>query len=261
MFELNNKVVVITGGAGRLGSAFAKTVVENNGIAIMADTNNDIAQKTINKIQESFGATVEGKLFYKEVDIASFESIAKLIDGLKKEFGRVDAVINNAYPRNENYGKKFFEITHDDFSEFLTLHLGGYFNVSQQFVKFFLGQGYGNIINISSIQGVAAPAFETYEGTDMHSPVEYTVAKHGLIGMTKYMAKMFKKNNIRVNAVSPGGILDGQPEVFLEKYRSRCGSKGMLNSNDLTGTILYLLSDYSRYMTGQNLIVDDGFGL
>lgn len=258
---LTGKVIVITGGAGRIGSAFSQAIVESNGIAIMADTNNDIAQKTINKIQESLGATVEGKLFYKEVDIASFESIAKLIDGLKKEFGRVDAVINNAYPRNKNYGKKFFEITHDDFSEFLTLHLGGYFNVSQQFVKFFLGQGYGNIINISSIQGVAAPAFETYEGTDMHSPVEYTVAKHGLIGMTRYMAKMFRKNAIRVNAISPGGILAEQPEKFLEQYKNRCGTKGMLDSTDITGALIYLLSDSSRYMTGQNLVVDDGFGL
>ncbi|NUM42096.1 MAG: SDR family oxidoreductase [Leptospiraceae bacterium] len=128
-------------------------------------------------------------------------------------------------------------------------------------IQYFLTQGYGNIINISSIQGVVAPAFETYEGTDMHSPIEYTVAKYGLIGMTKYMAKMFKKDKIRVNAISPGGILDKQPEKFLTQYKNRCGVKGMLDAEDLTGALVYLLSDSSEYMTGQNLIVDDGFVL
>lgn len=258
---LTDKVVVITGGAGRIGTAFAKAVVENNGVAIMADTNQKTAQAAMEKIQESVDAPVGTRLFYQEVDIASLDSIAQLIERLDKQFGRIDALVNNAYPRNKNYGKKFFEITHNDFSEFLTLHLGGYFNASQQFVRFFLGQGYGNIINISSIQGVAAPAFETYEGTNMHSPVEYTVVKHGLIGMTKYMAKMFRKEGIRVNAISPGGVLDQQPELFLAQYKKRCGTKGMLDASDLVGGFLYLLNDSSKYLTGQNLIVDDGFGL
>ena len=149
----------------------------------------------------------------------------------------------------------------NDFNAFLNLHLGGYFNISQNFIKYFLEQGHGNIINISSIQGIGAPAFETYEGTNMHSPVEYTVVKHGLLGMTKYMAKMFKKDNIRVNAISPGGILDGQPEPFLSQYKKRCGMKGMLNANDICGALIYLLSDVSKYVNGQNIVVDDGFSL
>jgi short-chain dehydrogenase/reductase SDR len=149
----------------------------------------------------------------------------------------------------------------DDFNDFLNLHLGGYFNISQNFIRYFLRQGHGNIINISSIQGIGAPAFETYEGTNMHSPVEYTVVKHGLLGMTKYMAKMFKKDNIRVNAISPGGILDGQPEPFLSQYKKRCGTKGMLDANDICGALVYLLSDSSKYVNGQNIVVDDGFSL
>ena len=149
----------------------------------------------------------------------------------------------------------------EDFNECENFHMGGYFNISEQFIRHFVTQGDGNIVNISNIQGVGAPAFETYEGTDMHSPVEYTVVKHGLLGMTKYVAKMFKKDNIRANAISPGGILDAQPERFLKQYRKRCGMKGMLNPSDLSGALIYLLSDASSCVNGQNVIVDDGFCL
>ncbi|WP_312922326.1 oxidoreductase [Stutzerimonas nitrititolerans] len=259
---MNSKLVVITGGAGRIGSVFARAVAENFGKAVIADIDEEFGRKTISNIVESTAdKSIVDRIFFKEVDISSHESVAQLVSDLRKEHSKIDALVNNAYPRNKNYGKSFFEINSNDFSDFLTLHLGGYFNISQHFIRLFLEQGYGNIINISSIQGVAAPAFETYEGTAMHSPVEYTVAKHGLIGMTKYMAKMFKKEGIRVNAISPGGILAGQPERFLMQYKKRCGTKGMLDSSDLTGALLYLLSDASKYMTGQNLIVDDGFGL
>lgn len=258
---LTNKVVVITGGAGRIGKSFASMVARNNGIAIIADVDESYGSQVIAEIQQNLLKNQEQNIVFYKINIGSKVSVSDLIANLHNRYKRIDALINNAYPRNKNYGKKLFDIDHNDFSDFLTLHLGGYFNISQQFIKYYLEQGFGNIVNISSIQGVAAPAFETYEGTDMHSPIEYTVAKHGLLGMTKYFAKMFKKDNIRVNAISPGGILDKQPERFLQQYKNRCGNKGMLDSQDLNGTLLYLLSDMSKFLTGQNLIVDDGFSL
>ncbi|MDY3203745.1 MAG: oxidoreductase [Arcobacter sp.] len=261
---ITNKVVVITGGAGRIGSAFVKAVIENEGIAVIGDINEDIANKTIDKISNDLKEKVQdisSKVLFINLDISSKSSVLSCINFLDKKYGKIDALVNNAYPKSKNFGKKFFDIEMEDFNEFSNLHLGGYFNISQQFIKYFLKQNHGNIINISSIQGIAAPAFETYEGTSMHSPIEYTVVKHGLIGMTKYMAKMFKKDRIRVNAISPGGILDNQPEIFLKKYKNRCGTKGMLDSIDLTGTLIYLLSDSSQYLNGQNIVLDDGFSL
>ncbi|MBE7411811.1 MAG: SDR family oxidoreductase [Leptospiraceae bacterium] len=255
---LKDKVVVITGGAGRIGSAFIDAVSRQNGIGVIADLDATQAEILKNKILEK---DPNRKLELFELDITLPQSVQSILEYLHKKYGKIDALVNNAYPRNKNFGKKFFDVSSQDFSDFVSLHLGGYFNMSQKFIQYFLTQGYGNIINISSIQGVVAPAFETYVGTDMHSPIEYTVAKHGLIGMTKYMAKMFKKDKIRVNAISPGGILDKQPEKFLTQYKNRCGVKGMLDAEDLTGILVYLLSDSSEYMTGQNLIVDDGFVL
>jgi len=196
-----------------------------------------------------------------QIDITDTNSIQKLITSISEKFGKIDALINSAYPRNKNYGKHFFEVTYDDFCENVGLNLGGYFLTSQQFAKFFYEQGYGNIINLASIYGVIAPRFEVYNNTSMTMPVEYAAIKSGLIHLTKYMAKYFKGKNIRVNTISLGGIEDKQPESFLRAYKEFCLNKGMLNAKDISGTVLFLLSDLSEYVNGQNIVVDDGFTL
>ena len=119
----------------------------------------------------------------------------------------------------------------------------------------------GNLIHISSIQGVSTPKFEHYDGTNMVSPIEYSAIKSGIISVTRYLAKYCKGNGIRVNCISLGGILDRQPQSFLNKYRESCNEKGMLDAEDIVGTVLFLLNDHSKYVTGQNIIVDDGWTL
>jgi NAD(P)-dependent dehydrogenase (short-subunit alcohol dehydrogenase family) len=139
--------------------------------------------------------------------------------------------------------------------------LGGLFLTSQQFAKYFQKQGHGNIINIASVYGVIAPKFEIYANTTMTMPVEYAAIKSGVIHLTAYMAKLFKSQQIRVNCLSPGGILDQQPRSFLDAYKANSLSKGMLDASDLTGTLVFLLSANSQYINGQNIVVDDGFVL
>ncbi|WP_108063727.1 oxidoreductase [Poseidonibacter lekithochrous] len=257
-FNLTNKVVLITGGAGLIGKEFVKAVVENDGIAVIADINNEIGLKVKEDLSQELNTN---NIDFIKLDITSKYSLSNCIEYLDKKYKRIDALVNNAYPRNKNYGKHFFDVEYEDFQENLGLNIGGYFVTSQQFAKYFEKQGYGNIINISSIYGVVAPKFEIYEGTSMTTPVEYAVIKSGLIHLTKYMTKYFKGMNIKVNTLSPGGIFDNQPELFLEKYNGNCLNKGMLNKNDLVGTLVYLLSDMSQYVNGQNIVVDDGFTL
>lgn len=255
---IKNLVVVITGGAGLIGKEFVKAVVANNGIAIIADINPELG----NHVKENLSHELQSNTIdFVALDITSKDSLNNLIDYLHQKYGRIDALVNNAYPRNKNYGKHFFEVEYADFAENISLNLGGYFLTSQQFALYFQKQGYGNIINISSIYGVIAPKFEIYDNTPMTMPVEYAAIKSGLVLLTRYMAKYFKNMNIRVNALSPGGIFDHQPEAFLQKYKAQCLNKGMLDKTDLTGTLIYLLSDMSRFVNGQNIIVDDGFTL
>lgn len=255
---LKDKVIVITGGAGLIGKEFVKAVIENGGIAIIADINEQIGEEVKENLSKELNTT---NIDFIKLDITSKESLNNCLNYLDKKYKRIDALVNNAYPRNKNYGKDFFEVEYSDFVENTGLNLGGYFTASQQFAQYFKSQGYGNIINISSIYGVVAPKFEVYENTTMTMPVEYAAIKSGLIHLTKYMAKYFKSMNIKVNALSPGGIFDHQPEAFLEKYKEKCLNKGMLDKSDLKGTLVYLLSDMSKYVNGQNIVVDDGFSL
>ncbi len=255
---LNKKIIVITGGAGLIGQEFVKAVVEQNGIAIIADINKEIGKKVQNKLSKELNTN---NVDFIKLDITSKNSLKKCIKYLDNKYGRIDALVNNAYPRNKNYSRHFFDVEHSDFVENLGLNLGGYFTTSQQFAKYFQKQNHGNIINVSSIYGVVSPKFEIYKGTKITVPVEYAAIKSGLIHLTRYMAKYFKGMNIKVNTLSPGGIFDNQPESFLNNYKNNCLNKGILDKSDLKGTIVYLLSDMSKYINGQNIIVDDGFSL
>ncbi|MCS7214648.1 MAG: oxidoreductase [Thermodesulfovibrio sp.] len=253
---IKDKVIVVAGGAGLLGSEFVHAILENEGIAIIADKDElrglTLKERLLKKYESN-------RLDFFKTDICSNSNIVQLIDFLTQKYGKIDALVNSAYPRNKNYGRKFLEVEYEDFCENVNLHLGGCFLLCQSFIKYFLKQGYGNIINIASVYGVVSPRFEMYEGTNMTMPVEYAVIKAGIIHLTRYMAKYLKGKNIRVNCISPGGIFDKQPEPFLIKYRSYCLNKGMLDRKDINGTLLFLLSDMSSYINGQNIIVDDGF--
>ena len=114
---------------------------------------------------------------------------------------------------------------------------------------------------ISSIQGIQAPKFEHYSNLKMSSPIEYSAIKSGVISITKYLSKYYKKKNIRVNCISPGGIEDNQPKLFKKRYKNSCNSKGLLDANDISNALKFLLSEKSKYINGQNLIIDDGWSL
>ena len=255
---LRGKIVIVTGGAGLLGKEFVRAIAEEGGIGVIADVDRDKGEKIRNELIQK---VKNGEVEYVKLDITSKNSICSAIDYLLRRYGKIDALVNNAYPRNKNYGRKFEDVEYKDFCENVSLHLGGYFLTSQQFAYYFKKQGYGNIISIASIYGVVAPRFEIYEGTNMTMPVEYACIKSAIVHLTKYMAKYFKGQNIRFNCISPGGIIEGQPQKFLESYKRKCLNKGMLNKCDLKGTLVYILSDMSKYVNGQNIIVDDGFVL
>lgn len=254
---LKDKIVIITGGAGLLGRAFVRAVATHGGVAIVADRDLEAATRIAGEIATIAPGCVEAAL----LDITDPQSVRALIATLQERHGHIDAVVNSAYPRNHNYGRTLDDVTYEDFCENVNSHLGGYFLVAQQCGLYFRSRGGGHIINIASIYGTMPPRFEIYDDTPMTMPVEYAAIKSAIIQLTRYFAQYFKKDRIRVNSISPGGLLDRQPEAFLHAYNAHCSVKGMLDPLDITGTLLFLLSDASTYITGQNLIVDDGFTL
>jgi NAD(P)-dependent dehydrogenase (short-subunit alcohol dehydrogenase family) len=248
---------VVTGGAGLLGRAVVRRIAEEGGIAIAADLDGAAAERVAKEVTAAGAGTARGE----RLDITDPTSVAALIALLQKRHGRIDGVVNNAYPRNKQYGRKLEDVTFPDFCENLSMHVGGYFLVAQQFALAFRAQGHGVIVNMGSIYGTMTPRFEVYEGTTMTMPVEYAAIKAGIVQVTRYFAQYFKKDGVRVNALSPGGIFDNQAESFVARYAAHSGTKGMLAPGDVAGALVFLLSDDAKHITGQNLIVDDGFSL
>lgn len=255
---LLDNVVIITGGAGLLGRTIVKAIIESGGIAICADRDGEASSNLSDELSVIYGSD---RIAFYPLDITSTDSVRELLDYVFLKWGRIDALINCAYPRNANYGRQFEEVTYLDFCENMSCHLGGYFLTSQQAAIFFKKQGFGNIINFASIYGVSVPRFDVYVDSKITMPVEYAAIKAAVIHLTKYLAAYYKGFGIRANCISPGGILNGQPQNFVEKYNAYALTKGMLSPDDIVGAVLFLLSNDSLYVNGQNIVVDDGWTL
>jgi len=251
---LKNQVVLVTGGGGRIGSAFCKGIIENRGKVIIGD----ISQEFGLSLQKELG---KKKIIFIETDVTNVDSIKNLIGEGRNHFGTIDSAVHCAYPTSSQWGTRFEELDPTLLSQDLFSQLGASIIFSQQIISYFKENGGGNLIHVASIQGISSPKFEHYENTEMVSPIEYTAIKAATIAITKYLAKYLKQKGIRINSISPGGILDNQPSEFIKKYNLVCNSKGMLDSDDLVGTLVFLLSSQSKFINGQNIIVDDGWSL
>jgi NAD(P)-dependent dehydrogenase (short-subunit alcohol dehydrogenase family) len=247
--KLRGKVIVITGACGLLGREFVKTCLQEGAIVVLADISKEAGLQSLREINNP-------NAFFEYADITNENSILSLINNCKNKFNKIDALVNNAYPRNNEYGKKLEEVSLDSFNENVNLHLGGFFLCMKTFSKFFSSQGFGNIVSMGSIYGVVAPRFEIYENTEMTMPVEYAAIKSGIIHLTRYFDAYYKNRGVRFNALSPGGIYNNQPEEFVHKYNTY---SPMLNVTDLCPTLVYLLSDESNEISGKNFIIDKGW--
>lgn len=250
------KHLVVLGGAGLLGNAICLSAAQAGHQVVVADFDESRAERICRQIIQSGNESS-----FCKFDVTSSSSILRLIEHSTASFGQISAVVNSTYLRGRGYGRKLSKMRVEDFCETISLQLGSLFLVYQAFSDYFVSVGGGSLVSIGSIYGAVAPRFSIYEGTEMSLPVEYAVTKSGLRQLNKYYAQCFKKQSVRFNIVSPGGILDGQPDCFLKAYGDYCGSKGMLDPEDVVAAVLYLVSSESRFVTGQELFVDDGFSL
>ena len=243
----NKKIILILGSEGRIGRPLVNFLLEKNYFVIAVD------KKFKKKIKKK-------NHFYIECDLTKKNSLKKLFINIKK-IGKLYAAVNCLYPKTKTWGTKFESLDESKITNHLYLQIGLPILISKEICKHFLINGSGKLINISSIQGVSAPKFDHYENTKIVSPIEYSMAKSGIISLTKYLAKYYKGKNIIVNCVSPGGIKSNQPISFQKKYNKVCNSKGLLDAKDIVNTIIFLISEKSNYITGQNIIIDDGWSL
>ena len=249
------KTVLIVGACGRIGSELALKISNNkNYNIILADINKKKLIKIKNKINSK-----KVEMFSK--DLTKEKNMKDLIKLCVTKYKKIDITIYCLYPKNKNLFKNFGYINSNSTKENLWYLLGSVLIFTKIIMQKYFKQKYGNLILISSILGTKAPKFWHYKNSNINCPVEYSSSKAAIIQLTKYLANMYHKNNIKVNCVSPGGIQDNQPQEFVKKYKKSCGTKGLLDANDIIGTIEFLMSDESKYVNGQNLVIDDGWSL
>lgn len=249
---LKGKKIFIAGAGGLLGIQLVKKVIDEGGYVIAGDYDLVSTQNKLNELNITSGYELY------QLDITNLESIQEIL-AIAPD---LDGAVNTTYPRNKTYGAHFYDVTLESFNENLSLHLGSSFLFSQQCAAYFQKKQQSfSLVNISSIYGVVAPKFEIYENTKMTMPVEYAAIKSALLHLNKYIVAYVNNSRFRINAVSPGGIFDHQPDAFLEAYKKHTMGAGMLNVESVLGSIIFLLSDDSQYVTCQNIIVDDGFSV
>ncbi len=249
LFRLDNKTALVIGGAGLIGREIVKGLRDFGATVYLTDVTRDKAADLID----------DSAVRYLALDVTSADSIAAAIKTMISLSGRIDIMVNSAYPRTPDWGLKFEKIAFDSWRTNVDSQLGGYFLCCQAVAEQMKKQGGGSIINLGSIYGVTAPDFSIYEGTEMTMPAAYAVVKGGGIALTNYLATYYAKHKVRANTVSPGGIFDNQPPSFVEKYSRKTPLGRMGSPEEIVGAIVFLASDAASYVTGQNLMVDGGW--
>jgi NAD(P)-dependent dehydrogenase (short-subunit alcohol dehydrogenase family) len=240
--SLKNKIIIVTGGSGLLGKEIIKDLETKGAIAINADINvtTDFEKKTLN------------------VDITSKESIVKAIQLVADFYGKIDGLVNNAYPRTKDWGTKFEDITYESWQKNVDIQMNSTFLFIQKIMPELL-KTKGSIVNMTSIYGVVGNDLTIYENTSINTAAPYSAIKGGVINFTRYLASYYGRQGVRVNCVSPGGIFDNQHEAFVANYEKKVPMGRMGNPDDIAPAVSFLLSEEAKYITGQNLIVDGGW--
>lgn len=243
MRGLKGKVIVVTGGNGLIGKDIVTRLKEEGAICYNVDINNH--EPGTSDIQ---------------CDVTSPEEIKKVIDDILLASGKIDGWVNNAYPRTSDWGSFFEQVQLDSWRKNIDMQLNAVFYCCQLVLEIMKKQGGGHLVNIASIYGVVGNDFTVYENTGgMTSPAAYSAIKAGIINFTRYLASYYGCYNINVNSVSPGGVFNGQNEVFVSNFSKKVPLKRMAKASEIAPAVAFLLSDDSEYITGHNLIVDGGW--
>ncbi len=245
--NIEDKVVIVAGGRGLIGKEVVADLLRHGAFVVDADIS-------------CCKANPSERHYEFPLDLTSNESIDKLVKFTTYKFGRIDGLINCAYPRTKDWGHYKFEDTpFRHWEENIRMQLNPVFYLDQQVALVMERQKYGSIVNFGSIYGIVGNDFTIYEDYDGSSPVEYCAVKGGIINFTRYLASWLGKYNVRVNCVCPGGIWDHQREEFVRNYEHRCPMKRMGNPDDIAPLCLFLVSDGAKYITGQIIAADGGW--
>jgi NAD(P)-dependent dehydrogenase (short-subunit alcohol dehydrogenase family) len=262
-FDMTGRVVIITGGAGLLGSQYARALSQAGARVVVADLDGEAAKKV--------SSSLDGQALALEVDVTSPDSVRRMISQSLEAFSRIDGLVNNAAvdpkfdPGNSSKHTYAFEsYPLGLWNQSLAVNLTGMFLCAQAVAPILVAQKQGAIVNISSTYGLVGPDQRLYEREDegaqrSYKPITYSVTKSAVLGFTRYLATYYAGTGIRVNTLTLGGVFNDHDEEFVRRYNWRTPLGRMARKDEYCGAMIFLLSDASSYMTGANLVVDGGW--
>lgn len=263
-FDLTGRTAIVTGGGGILGRGFCEVLAAHGANVAVFDVNESAAASSADALQQS---APDARTLAVACDVSSPQSVADAVSRVVEAFGSIDILHNNAATKTGNladFFAPFEEYRLDTWREIMGVNIDGMFLMAQAVGRQMLAQGRGgSIIQTASIYGVVAPDQRIYEGSQylgrpINTPAVYSASKAAVIGLTRYLASYWGAQGIRVNTLTPGGVESGQNDVFSRKYSARVPLARMARADEMQSALLFLASDASSYMTGQNLIVDGG---
>ncbi len=256
--DLKGCVALITGGAGHIGFVLAETLAQMGSDVVLLDIHESVCARKAKQIHEKYHV----KAFPLCVDLVDDKEIRAVPDTVRKELGRLDILINCAAlvgtSKLKGWAAPFEEQSLEAWRKAFDINLTAVFVLTQSCKNLLHASKHGSVINISSIYGMGGPVPELYRGTGLGNPAAYSASKGGLLQLTRWLATSLAPD-IRVNAISIGGVFRKHKEPFLSRYKERTPLRRMAREEDLKGAVAYLASGLSNYVTGHNLVVDGGW--
>jgi NAD(P)-dependent dehydrogenase (short-subunit alcohol dehydrogenase family) len=263
LFDLTDKVAVVTGGAGILGRHFCAGLVEFGAkVAVV-----DLVEQRAMQLAKELSVQHKKQVIGVGCDVSDLASVQEMVARVLAEFGEINILHNNAAGKSNDlnaFFESFEQYSLEQWRKIMSVNLDGMFLVAQAVGKQMVSQRQGgSIIQTASIYGVISPDHRIYEGSQylnrqINTPGVYTASKAGVVGLTRYLATYWADKGIRVNTLTPGGVESGQNDEFKRHYSNRIPMNRMAAAHEMVGALLYLASDASSYVTGQNVIVDGG---
>jgi NAD(P)-dependent dehydrogenase (short-subunit alcohol dehydrogenase family) len=263
LFNLDGRVALVTGGAGILGHATTAALADCGASVAVVDIDVERAQELATSLASEFGVATLGV----GCDVSDPHSVAEMTSTVESQLGPVEFLHNNAATKGTDLSRLFASVEDYDLAtwrEIMSVNLDGMFLVSQSVGGRMAERGHGSIVHTASIYGATmGPDQRIYEGSEylgrpINTPAVYSASKGGVVGLTLYLATYWASRGVRVNALTPGGIASGQNDEFNRRYSARVPMGRMANVEEIAAGLLFLASDASSYMTGQNLHVDGG---
>lgn len=262
LFSLAGKVAVVTGGVGILGRHFCSGLAAQGAAVVVVDLDQEECDRLAEQITRQFGVPALGIT----CDVAERVQVEAMTARVLERFGQVDVLLNNAAGKTKDLGAFFAPLEdygEEAWREVMAVNVDGLFLVARAVGREMARVGRGSIIQTASIYGVVAPDQRIYEGSFyldrvINTPPVYSTSKAAVLGLTRHLATYWGAKGVRVNTLTPGGVESGQNEIFKQRYSARVPLGRMAQARELVGAVVWLASDASSYVTGQNIVVDGG---